>query len=1014
MQRKNLYNAFNDQAMRSPCALAVNEGDICLSYKQLKCLAESVAQLLLDQGLEDNEVVGIRYGPGVHQILCQIGVSLANGVCFPVDPSLPEARIEQLFRQARVRYAFSYDGFKGYVETSSQIGLVAEGSSSPKLHQSTTTEEPNSVDGHVTHILHTSGTTGKPKLVQITGSAILHLASSTDVTPLRSNDKTLCLNNPSFDLSLFEVWVSLLSGAEIIVAPKTVTLDGSELQDFISRKGATVGFLSTSHFHLIAFNYPQAFSSLRLLLVAGSALNPAAIKNVLKNNPPQQVWNAYGPTEATTFVTLHLIDHQEAEMTQVAIGKAVGDMQVILLNKDGRRITKEEELGEICISGPGLSIGYLDGTEEDQRRFLNISNASESEGNRPLLFKTGDLGYFRKRAPGVLVYVGRNDRQIKHNNYRVEPSEIESTFIQSQMVQDVCVLHVKASDSKSGPLLVACVLSQEDDMNKITDLREYGLEHLPAYMVPDQIIYLEEFPLNSRGKIDYAALENEVSNKLSSNNTRTQGDTRSMLEKIWRDVLGIHAAHEDDDFFDLGATSLQAADLTVKIRQNFGKFISLQDLYNNSRFGETLRFIESANNGEATEKIALIERLKTDSYLADDIIPSSGSISTVTGIDETHIFLTGATGFLGSYFLKHLSCTVATKSRVTCLIRSRNNLSAKARLREALRKYDLWDDKIEAHVSVVDGDLATHHFGLADEEHSRLARSVSVIYHFGAHVNFCQPYQTHFEANVLGTKNVLDFASNGMPKTIHYASTIDAWGATGLVNGTKSLLEDEALEPHIQGPLHDTGYSQSQWVAESLMRRARDRGFLVSIYRLGTVICDSERGAGNPNDFFARVAMGSVKLGVFPLIEDLRWEYVTVDYACAAIYHISRSSLNVGRSYSIVSPDPKQSVSLERTGKLLHEAGYPVKLVPYQEWVKAVSEDENLNDSPLLALMPLLREPVLGELTRFETSQKTPIYRTDNTKKALTDAVDIIYVPLSADMFRRMFYFWVKKGYYAA
>jgi thioester reductase-like protein len=630
------------------------------------------------------------------------------------------------------------------------------------------------------------------------------------------------------------------------------------------------------------------------------------------------------------------------------------------------------------------------------------------------LFKTGDLGYFRKEAPGVLVYAGRNDRQIKHNNYRVEPSEIESIFVQSQMVQDVCVLQVKASDTKSGPLLVACVLSQEDDMNKITDLREYGSKHLPAYMVPDQIISLKEFPLNSRGKIDYAALESEVSKKLSRNNTGTQSDARSMLEQIWRDVLGIHAAHEDDDFFDLGATSLQAAHLTVKIRQTFGNFISLQNLYDNSRFGETLQFIESAKHGEASEKIALTERLKTDSCLADDIPPSSGSTPAATGTEEVHIFLTGATGFLGSYFLKHLSCTVATKSRVTCLIRSRNNLSANARLREALGKYDLWDDKIEEHISVVDGDLATHHFGLADEEYNRLARSVSVIYHFGAHVNFCQPYQTHFEANVLGTKNILDFASIGLPKTIHYASTIDAWGATGLVNGTKSLLEDEALEPHIQGPLHDTGYSQSQWVAESLMRRARDRGFLVSIYRLGTVICDSERGAGNPNDFFARVAMGSAKVGFFPLIKDLRWEYVTVDYACAAIYHISRSSSNVGRSYSIVSPDPKQSVSLERTGRLLHEAGYPVKLVSYQKWVKAVSEDENLNDSPLLALMPLLREPVLGEFTRFETSQKTPIYRTDNTEEALADAADITYVPLSADMFRRMFRFWVNKGYYAA
>lgn len=154
--------------------------------------------------------------------------------------------------------------------------------------------------------------------------------------------------------------------------------------------------------------------------------------------------------------------------------------------------------------------------------------------------------------------------------------------------------------------------------------------------------------------------------------------------------------------------------------------------------------------------------------------------------------------------------------------------------------------------------------------------------------------------------------------------------------------------------------------------------------------------------------------GFFLLIKDLRWEYVTIDYAYAAIYYISHSPSNVGRSYNIVSPDPKQSVSLKKTGKLLHEAGHPVKLVSYQEWVKAATEDKKLNDSPLLAPMPLLREPVLGGLTRFDTSQKTPIYRTDNTEEVLADAADITYIPLRAEMFHRVFGFWVKKGYYAA
>ncbi|EMD85235.1 hypothetical protein COCC4DRAFT_45195 [Bipolaris maydis ATCC 48331] len=283
------------------------------------------------------------------------------------------------------------------------------------------------------------------------------------------------------------------------------------------------------------------------------------------------------------------------------------------------------------------------------------------------------------------------------------------------MVQAVCVLQFKAPDTKSAPLLVACFLSQEDDINKTTDLQENGSKYLPAYILPGQVIIFKKFPLNSHEKIDNAAFESELSKKLPRNNAGTQHDVRSMLEKIWKDVLGIHAAHEDDDFFDLGATSLHIAHLTVKIRQTLGKFISLQNLYNNSRFGKTVQFIESVKDGEATKKIAVIERLKTDSCVTGDILPSDGSTSTATGTEEAHIFLTGATGFLGSYFLKHLSSTVAIESRIICLIRSRNDLSANARLREAFRKYGLWDGKVEEHISVVDGDLATHHFGLADE-----------------------------------------------------------------------------------------------------------------------------------------------------------------------------------------------------------------------------------------------------------------------------------------------------------
>jgi amino acid adenylation domain-containing protein/thioester reductase-like protein len=1012
MQHSGLYSAFHEQAMSTPDAWAVHEEETRFSYKEIETKAASVTQLLVAQGLQSNELVAIRYGPGIDQIVCQIGTVLANGVCFPVDPSLPEARLQSLLQQARVRYVFSYDALKDYENSS--LGVETTSERDPiQLFQSTATYAVQHVHHNVTHILHTSGSTGKPKLVQISGTAIMNIATNTDVTPLRADDRMLCLNNPSFDLALFEIWATLLSGGEIVIVPRDSVVEGHMLHDFIRRQGVTVGFLSTGHFNHIASTCPKAFSPLRLLLFAGSVVSPSAIRNIFENEPPQQLWNAYGPTEATVFATLHQIDFDEAKRPRIAVGRPVGDIQVTLRDSSGEVITDEEETGEICLRGPGISIGYLNDDEESERKFVDTSTELISGTKSPdLLYKTGDMGCFRKGSPNVLEFVGRYDRQVKHNTYRVELGEVEAVLNGSQLSQEAHVLQVESPNDDTQQILVACVRLHESDKSTLSSIREYCVAHLPAYMVPNQVMSMDTIPLNARGKVDYASLEQEICRRLSTPAPDTQRSSNSMLEEVWSGVLGTSGAQADDDFFRLCATSLQAAQLTVKIRKTFGKHISLQDLYEHPRFADMAQYIESRNAVGKPDHTALIDRMKADSCLADSILPQTGPISHRIPNHDEHFLVTGATGFLGAFFLKDLISNVSRRSPITCLVRSSDKTSSGTRLRNALEKYDLWDDRFEGRIHVVDGNFAMNHFGLTDDEFSRLADAVSTIFHFGAHVNFCQPYQEHFEANILGTKNILHFASTGRSKCTHYASTIDAWGATGLINGTKSLLEDESLEPHIQGPLHDTGYSQSQWVAEQIVRRARDRGFSVSIYRLGTVIGDSKRGAGNPNDFFARVLVGSAKLGLFPLIKDLRWEYVPVDYACAAIRHISRSQSNVGRSYSIVSPDPTCSVSLERTGELLQKAGHPVKLVPYQNWVAALSEDQRLSTNPLLALMPLIREPVLGELTRFETSQKTPTYRSDNTKDALAHAADIEYVQLNAQMLRMMFDFWAKKGYH--
>ncbi|KAJ5318325.1 hypothetical protein N7476_004745 [Penicillium atrosanguineum] len=285
----------------------------------------------------------------------------------------------------------------------------------------------------------------------------------------------------------------------------------------------------------------------------------------------------------------------------------------------------------------------------------------------------------------------------------------------------------------------------------------------------------------------------------------------------------------------------------------------------------------------------------------------------------------------------------------------------------------------------------------------------SVIFHLGAKVNFCDPYEAHFDANILGMKNVLQIATSGRLKSFHVTSSIDAWGPNGLILGTRKCLEDDTLEPNSKGLPYDIGYAASKWTSEQMVRRARDRGLPTAIYRPVFITGDSNTGAGNPDDFFALLMVGSIQIRAFPCLHKQRMEYVTVDYVCNAMRHIASDNANLGQSYSLVAPDPADSINLEDTVDVINGAGYPVEKIPYWDWVKRLQEPK-YQDNPLMPLMPLLQEKVWGDLTRFETSRDTPHYDSGNAVASLANSPEIGYSPFSPDQLNRFLVFWRTKG----
>ncbi|RAL11780.1 acetyl-CoA synthetase-like protein [Aspergillus homomorphus CBS 101889] len=995
--------AIYKHAQETPDAIAVEDETNSLSYTELVGEASHLAHELGD--IQPEEPVGIVLANGMYQVVAQLAVRFAGGMCVPLEPSIPEERMRDLLGEAGVKailvdesLSLDWPNWRLIPFRTPTGGKALDG------------EPPKGVKNpsERSHILFTSGSTGKPKPVQIRAEAILHLANKTPTTPLQKSDRVAEFNNPGFDLSLYEIWATLIAGATVVSIPRDTALSPGALAEMVSKHRLTVMIITTALFTITSTQDPAAFASLRHVITAGDVANVRAMRNVLKNGAPEHLWNAYGPTECATLATMQEVTLDETDRGRIGIGKAVGELEVVLLDEDQNPIHESGKQGEIHLGGPQLTPGYLNRPQENKERFLNLSR--EDLGlpgkGKVRLYKTGDLAQWREDNSG-LDFFGRNDSQIKHQGFRVELGEIERALMCHDAVQSAFLIHQPPLDEGEEHSLVAFVSAQDLDKKQ---LLSYAREHLPHYMVPTDVQFLTEFPLTPNGKVDHQK-QDQKQNKPETNGGMTNGEEShhkvDKLRGLWAHLLHLSEdVQDDDDLFLLGASSLQAASLIAQIKKEFDVLVSMHDLHRHSRFDQMVQLLQPSKPKDNKAPDHTVDWMK-DVRLVDEI----DMVPHWEAEGEGRVLVTGVTGFLGSHLLAQLMQRPGVK-QIACLARSKGDVNAWTRVQQALERYDLWPNSFEMtrKILVLEGDLTDWHLGLGQEKFTWLSNWASVIFHLGAKINFCESYQEHRAANVLGTRNILHLAGTGRRKGFHYVSSIDVWGPTGNILGTEQVYEDEPLQPHIHALRYDLGYAQSQWTAEAMVRRMRDRGLPVTIYRPGFVVGHSETGAMNPDDFVTRLLVGCIKAGASPRLADQRLEYTTVDYVIDAMMAIATRNENLGRSYSLLSPDVTKSVNVEETCDVLNEAGYSVQLLDYNDWLAKVTDGSH--DALLVPLMPLFQERVLGKLTRWEASCYSPVYRCDNTVEALRDHPEIKFRPFDASLVKKFIAFWERKGFH--
>ncbi|MFF9362574.1 amino acid adenylation domain-containing protein [Streptomyces griseoluteus] len=562
-----LYERVAWQALRNPSAPAVTFDGETLTYDQLLRRADRLGDALTTAGVRRGDVVGVLMRRSTEMISALLAILRAGAAYVGVSPDDPPQRRNDLLRNAGVEFVVADDQLRECVPsrfTTLSPSAVSETSSAPA---STTADD-------LAYVSYTSGSTGKPKGVMVPHRAVLRLVTDMNWMTVRRDDVFLQAAPLAFDASTFEIWAPLTHGCHLVMAPSgRITLD--VVGETLREHGVTVLWLTAGLFHEMVAHDIDAFAGVRHLVAGGDVIQPGPVARLLAAHPGITFTDGYGPTENTTFTTTWTTSAAARDnLDTIPIGTPVNGTRIAVLDA-GLQPVEAGACGELYASGAGLALGYLGQPGATADRFVPDPFADEP-GAR--MYRTGDI--VRLRPDGACQFVGRVDDQVKILGHRVEPGAVETALHRLPGVsRSVVVVRTAADGTKR---LVAYVVPEEEPPPHWGErLREQLRATLPAPMIPWAVLVRDTLPLTSNGKIDRDALPavDLMARNVSNEYVAPRTDVEHRLAELWARVLGMEPIGTDDDFFDLGGHSLNAADLLGSLRTEFGVAFPARVLY---------------------------------------------------------------------------------------------------------------------------------------------------------------------------------------------------------------------------------------------------------------------------------------------------------------------------------------------------------------------------------------------------------------------------------------------------
>jgi len=911
------------------------------TYRQLDSQVERIASALLKANTKPGSVVAVLQEPSPQFVFSLLAILRVGAVGAPLDSNNPPARLRAMINESK---CFALLGNATTVAQAGNMNLPASVTVLDILYlQDGILAQRQPVPVRASDpaaVLFTSGTSGVPKGVILSHGSLRNHVEALVQTHGFGRETVLQQSSVGFDMSLNQTFMALANGGTLVIVPEALRKDPVAVANIVLKENITYTSATPSEYLAWLRHGPTSLfrsTHWKYVTAGGEKFSPELLQGFRKLagrfGREFHFFNAYGPTECSMSSSeLDLsLEAPGQEGPHVSAGRTLPNYGIYIMDQN-LSVLPVGWSGEVCISGAGVAIGYINNAEESRVKFLTDPQPSPVaiENGWTRMYRTGDKGVLQQ--DGTLEIIGRmeGDTQIKLRGLRIELQDIEQSILEAAKGQ---VKGVVVTPHGDPTLLIAhAVLSPSDPSadNDVDFLRKLAASlPLPQYMRPAAIIPVPSIPLTASGKVDRKALQRlAISNvSVGQESARELTETESKLAQVWRDTLpqqmqDVHHIDAASDFFHVGGNSLLLIELRQLVNERFQASLPLIKLFENSTLGGMAAMIQDVSSGADTDIDWEAETAIPQELLK---IPTQQrrAVEAENHTTPKIVVMTGATGLLGSSLLQ-LLVESPDVSKIHCIaIRDTSKLAEFAN-----------SPKVVLHK----GDLALARCGLTEAEAESISKSADAILHNGADVSFLKTYRSLRAPNLSSTKELMLLAATRRIP-FHFVSTATA----GKFNKSDTLApESLAHFPPDQDRVGSAGladgYAASKWASEVFLEKAsRQLGLPVFIHRPSAIM-----GAEAGDDILSNVLeYGSV---IQALPDSSRWTgYVDLVSLENAAGGISRSVLQVPGEVGSSSADAlveylhhagDQVIPVQSIRDLLHgDGGLDLKSLPMREWV---------------------------------------------------------------------------------